>query len=637
MKKLFVSMFAIAAAVFATSCTNEVLPESFLGDEAVVSFTVNTPEVATRAEFGDGTKANDLYYAVYLRNTKTGADEIVEISRINKNNPDRIEIETTVEFKLVNGNTYSFLFWAENGENTATYIDWESKTMNFNPAKANVEGYDAFYAYVEPFKVTGRITDEIDLYRPFAQVNVGTADYEDAKAAGTTIVNAGIEIDAYTTLNFVSGAVSNPVTAVYEPTALPADSEKFPVAGYKYLSMNYVLVGADKHLVNVKFNYNDGENKYADGYQREYANVPVRRNYRTNIYGDIITDAANYTITIKPGFLEEPGYEVNTWDGGEVTEPAVDAAANTITVSTASELAWVAASVNEGNTYKGWTIELANDINLDGFNWTPIGYWTTFEGVFDGKGYSIYDLKHHGTEADCYIGLFGCTKNATIKNVTIKDVDIKLVGDNSWAGGHAGALVGYPDGTTVIENVTVSGLVKIEGDYAKKGAQRIGAVVGGFECVAITLNNVKVDAEEGSYVKGNLYIGGVAGAPLGTMVMTNVESNIDVFAQDGVVGGIVGFATIGAEFTNCSSSGNVTRIETKATATENQYMRIGGIAGSWSTLLTLTGCEYTGTLSAKDNAGNAITNFDNFGLVGRSNSKDGVATPGKLIIDGVEY
>ena len=66
-------------------------------------------------------------------------------------------------------------------------------------------------------------------------------------------------------------------------------------------------------------------------------------------------------------------------------------------------------------------------------------------------------------------------------------------------------------------------------------------------------------------------------------------------------------------------------------------MRIGGIAGSWSTLLTLTGCEYTGTLSAKDNAGNAITNFDNFGLVGRINSKDGVATTGKLIIDGVEY
>ena len=65
MKKLFVSLFAIAAAVFATSCTNEVLPEAQLGDEATVSYTVNAPEVATRV-FGDGTQATNLYYAVYL-------------------------------------------------------------------------------------------------------------------------------------------------------------------------------------------------------------------------------------------------------------------------------------------------------------------------------------------------------------------------------------------------------------------------------------------------------------------------------------------------------------------------------------------------------------------------------------------
>ncbi|MBO7197250.1 MAG: hypothetical protein J6V28_00430 [Tidjanibacter sp.] len=301
MKKLFVSMFAIAAAVFATSCTNEVLPEAQLGDEATVSYTVNAPEVATRV-FGDGTQATNLYYAVYLwdKNGNYTLLDAISVTHDGTNNtPEVININTTVEFKLVNGNTYSFLFWAEN-DATVADINWNAMTMQFNPAKANVEGYDAFYAYVEPFKVEGRIDDQIDLFRPFAQVNVGTADYQAAVDAGTTITNAGIEIEAFTTLNFASGEVSGATTAVYAPEAIP--TEAFPVAGYKYLTMNYVLVGADKHLVDVKFNYNDGANEY----NREYTNVPVRRNYRTNIFGNILTEDANYTIEIKPDFFEDP-------------------------------------------------------------------------------------------------------------------------------------------------------------------------------------------------------------------------------------------------------------------------------------------------------------------------------------------
>ena len=74
--------------------------------------SINAPEVATRAEFGDGTQANDLYYAVYLWDTKTNTSSIVgKISKIDKTAPDYIAIDATVEFKLVNGNTYSILFW----------------------------------------------------------------------------------------------------------------------------------------------------------------------------------------------------------------------------------------------------------------------------------------------------------------------------------------------------------------------------------------------------------------------------------------------------------------------------------------------------------------------------------------------
>ena len=300
-------------------------------------------------------------------------------------------------------------------------------------------------------------------------------------------------------------------------------------------------------------------------------------------------------------------------------------------------------AVNNGNTFEGCSITLKENIDLNGEQWLPIGYWETFDGIFDGDNHTISNLKHIATDFDCYIGLFGCTNNATIKNLTINNAEINLPmaheDEKGWAGGEIGALVGYPDGATTIENINLTGLVKIEGDVNKLGAQRIGAVVGGFSSTSLTMTNVTVNVSEESYVKGNLYIGGVAGAPICKTTMTNVTSNIDVYSQNGIVGGIIGYAGPNSEFTNCSSSGNVNRIETASNATEIQYMRIGGIIGAWEGTIgtvTLTNCEYTGTLIAKDNNGNNITEFENSNLAGRDyhETENVNDLTGTLVING---
>ena len=186
----------------------------------------------------------------------------------------------------------------------------------------------------------------------------------------------------------------------------------------------------------------------------------------------------------------------------------------------------------------------------------PIGYWETFDGTFDGQNHTISNLKHHGTEADCYVGLFGYTNNATIKNLTINNVDIKLVADNSWAGGHMGALVGNIEGTTVIENITVTGDVKIDGDLTKAGAARIGGVVGGNVCNA-SFKNVVVNVNESSFVRGNNQVGGIAGQLQEIANFENCSTNIDVYAQTNFAGGIIGLAPTSGTYTNCSSSGDI--------------------------------------------------------------------------------
>ena len=357
-------------------------------------------------------------------------------------------------------------------------------------------------------------------------------------------------------------------------------------------------------------------------------------------------DGELYSIEFTVDAVEDWAEYVTTplgWDGVTVSEPAYNNATATYTVASATELAWLAAAVNgtvtrSVNTFEGQTIVLSNDIDLQNFQWAPIGYWQTFEGTFDGQGHTISNLTHVATELDCYIGLFGCTKNATIKNVKLHNVNIKLVGDNSWAGGHIGALVGYPDGATLIENVDVTGFVRIEGDIIKKGAQRIGGVVGGYTCKSLEMKNVSVNVEAGSYVKGNLFVGGVAGSPLGKVKMTNVESNINVIAQEGIVGGIIGYTEGGSEFIDVESSGNVTRLHTAADATQAQWLRIGGIIGSWgssdNTVTTLTGCEYTGTLSAVNNSQKPF-DFWYGGLVGGAYF-EGTPGNGKLVINGEE-
>ncbi|MBO7306557.1 MAG: FimB/Mfa2 family fimbrial subunit [Alistipes sp.] len=330
------------------------------------------------------------------------------------------------------------------------------------------------------------------------------------------------------------------------------------------------------------------------------------------------------------------GYAVVEKNGNWVVEYGVEENGNEVTILNVGGLKLLAAKVNAGDTFEGKTVKLGANIDLNNENWTPIGYWETFNGTFDGQNYTVKNLKHHGTEEDCYVGLFGYTDNATIKNLIIENVDLKLVANADWAGGHMGALVGNIEGTTVIENITVKGDVKIDGDMEKKGAGRIGAVVGGNTCNA-TFKNVVVNANANSFVKGNSSIGGIAGQLQGQISFENCSSNIDVTAQWSFAGGIIGLAAEHTTFTNCSTSGNIAVVAGRE-GNDNDLYRVGGIVGSWDdnvrTPMTLVNCESTCVLSGASADGRTATAFDCAGFVGRGYS---AVVGAKVVVNGAEY
>lgn len=287
-KKILFGMMA-ATMMFATSCENELDLGTNVGENAQVTFSVGTPEIATRA-YSDGATATKLQYAVY----NAAGEELTDLTVTN----GEIHGSTTVNLQLTTGNTYSVIFWAA-AEDAPYSVDFGAKTMtvDYNGAVSNAENRDAFFKY-HTFTVKGAQTETIELKRPFAQLNIGTADYAASESAGYVPTQSAVVVkNVYNTLNLATGVVENEVEANFALANIKKD-ETFPVNGYEYLAMNYLLVSADKTVVDVEFTYTDGSNAKT----RTVGSVPVQRNYRTNIYGNLLTSDVDINVEIKPDY-----------------------------------------------------------------------------------------------------------------------------------------------------------------------------------------------------------------------------------------------------------------------------------------------------------------------------------------------
>ena len=289
-------MAVAAFGMLLTSCQNDLDFVQNAGETSTVSFQVGTPEIATRA-YSDGLTAKVLQYAVYDSEGNILSDLTETDATINGS--------TTVNLQLTTGDTYSVIFWAA-AENAPYTVNFDEKTMtvSYDGAKSNDETRDAFYKY-HTFTVTGAQTETIELKRPFAQLNIGTGDYTASENAGYVPTTSAVTVkNIYTTLSLVDGAATDETEAVFVANAIP-EGEQFPVAGYEYLAMNYLLVNTEKEVVDVEFTYADASN---DAKTRTVGSVPVQRNHRTNIYGKLLTSTVDINVEIKPEYDEDDKY-----------------------------------------------------------------------------------------------------------------------------------------------------------------------------------------------------------------------------------------------------------------------------------------------------------------------------------------
>ena len=294
-------------------------------NEALVTFNVAAADMGTRA-YGDGVTAHDLEYAIYEKGSYAQPLIAKELQGVF---PGDVK-QTAFTEKLVKGKTYIALFWADAEVDPYT-VDWNNQTVKItDPAalESQDENLDAFFKAHEIVVGQDAQTETIELRRPFAQLNVGTADTADAATAGLVVEQTEVAVRAYTTLNLLNGEVADAMMLTYKMANIPSgENETFTVNGkvYDHLSMNYLLVNA-KELVDVTFTVNDGTQNINTS---TFAKVPVERNFKTFIIGNLLTSDVNFDVILLPDYWKTPDY---IWPDPQNPSGSIDGAVVTTTV-----------------------------------------------------------------------------------------------------------------------------------------------------------------------------------------------------------------------------------------------------------------------------------------------------------------
>lgn len=376
-----------------------------------------------------------------------------------------------------------------------------------------------------------------------------------------SLVTGEVDIEDGAEFKNVSSLISSTEgTVVGEAIVLPQTCEGTQVV--------IALASGDGYVMNLTTN----GNKWLTGFKYTYDIILSKNQETESTLNGEITDWSEEAGGTSP-------FEIVPWTG-EVDTEWYSASKTTYEILTPEEFAGLATLVNGGESFKGKTINLLSDLNMDSQAWTPIGLSLTipFEGTFDGGNHQITNLSvSMGDSAN--IGLFGTSKGV-IRNVvvggtyTVHSATLKTIS--------VGAVCGLNNGT--IENTRNYATIHAQMDVTATdektttilytggivGRNNLGTILNSQNYGVLTSTNVNTSAN--SYV----HLGGIAGA--NQSVIEECENTQDLSAKAGNVrlGGIVALSNSGdndARVTNCINIGDLTVTEATAESA------VGGIVG----------------------------------------------------------
>ncbi len=339
-------------------------------------------------------------------------------------------------------------------------------------------------------------------------------------------------------------------------------------------------------------------------------------------------------------YKAEQGFTWTTMTDKLATDLAVDGEGNYI-IATAEDLAALANSANRfrgTSDTKGKTFVITADIDLGAYEWKPIGLShncgaaSYFQGILDGQGYTISNLRLTDDEYNYSQALFGYLgqTDSGIMNLNIDNVDIDVVNlDKTNIIPGANVLVGAMYNGT-IDNVHVTGMNLVADEIATDSARSnyYGGLVGYGSKGTIT--NSSVEGTMSIVANGATFAGGIV-ARANTMAISNCESNVDIALSATVpavatknlvyvfVGGIAGYVYANNDQSNntvdnCVVNGNLNvSVDSEADAITFDYVGVGGVVGGASSNsgtaaagsgnLAITNTITAGEIVLNDNSG----------------------------------
>ena len=784
-RNIFGGFAAAAMMLGAASCSDDTLniPEDNSSEDVTVTFTL-APEASsinTRSEenplISDGSKVDILKYAVYNEKQELILDYYTESGDGHyEAGHGQTVVETgfpaTLKLKLKRGQQYTIAFWAQN-RNTKAYNtadlkkvevvyseitdDSDNSSDSGSSTPNNDELRDVFCRSVT-FKAgdSGTLQQNVYLYRPLAQINVGTSgfDYEivtrespdkytyskirinrvaryldvvaDRTYSSTTnpsdpydspqtaesfsvvdfgwapipaYVNSEVpDYPSYTRYDWEyewnKNTSDNPFILNYDGNTIGDKSinstldkdyreiygkeqflqlhhekndglgkngwtlkgegeEYYPYASYnkyndhasetfKWLSMSYVLTASTEKKVDIINNIQvwlATDQNGTDSYKiLDINHVPVQRNWRTNIVGNLLTEENNFEIKLDKDFAGEyNGWNNNGWDWSGPLANGVyyDAENDEIQISSKEGLLWFQRMVN-GDL----KIRVATEIPSTSDNYVGKNYWyynSSNQRVQyneeDSNGYIASDFN-----ADIQKRILKATHQdkrtdhnnwPTNNNFHFTGATVKLMADIDLEG-----IEWLPIGMDYKVAEFIPNYVDTSGDPFKDSDLTNRGFYGTFDGNGHTIYNLKtrrfgasVDeyyieqkAKPRNYDAFPWHARGFFGEIGGNAHIKNLRLvNVDIYGCHGV-GGIAGMAYgQKIKIENCVVDGGTitaTPMYRNDTESDRSFARgtyLGGIVGYFNTRDgELTGCEVKNvTIKGYRQVGSLIGTLDN--------------------------
>lgn len=263
--------------------------------------------------------------------------------------------------------------------------------------------------------------------------------------------------------------------------------------------------------------------------------------------------------------------------------------------------------------HHGYHFRQTADIDIAGSPWTHgIGDdTTTFDGTYDGNGFSISNLTVDDTS---HVGMFGVTEGATLTDISLVGVTVTGTGTApSSLYTYAGGLIGQARAATTITDSSVSGTVTSEGYSAGGlvGEAGSGTVIdGSWSSATVGFSSFSGSNGGGLVGNGDLIAGGL------TVTDSYATGPVSGFAA---LGGLVGAVKAPVEISRSHAAGDV----------DGLLGAVGGLLGQAST------DDTTGVVIDQSFATGAATTVNGAagGLVGAGGAALSVNYSGLTIID----